>query len=137
MNPSLHRDGVSVVSPELAQSIAADWASFMEIPSEKFTLQVGSFDMLTEEAKWASTGDEYGVTIGSPENDRFIIGISDKCPPEKLEHVIIHELVHVYSFSAVGADERENMELLTDQLALMIQRLRQLEEPHDVVSGGS
>lgn len=114
-------------SPQLwdIRSRAADWADFMNITTP-FTVQYGSFDGLPEEAK--ATGDEFGATFGSPDNSQFIVCISDKCPPEKLDQVIVHELVHVHTFAQSGPDDRAAMEVATELAAQLVIQLREAED---------
>ena len=100
-----------------AKTIAAHWADVMGVTAA-FTVQTGSFDGLPEEAR--ATGDEYGATFSAPSGGEFIVCISDKCPAEKLVEVIVHELVHVHTFSQSGADVREAMEVATELAAQLV-----------------
>lgn len=103
-------------SKKLAQAIFDDWLAHMSQPT-KITLQYGSFDGLPAEAKKAATGSEFGATFGGPNNSEFVVCVSNKTPADKLEQVIVHELVHAWSFSQAGDDLRENLEMVTDALA--------------------
>lgn len=67
--------------------------------------------------------DAWAATIGNPDNTRFRIIVRPDTPWYKMEHIIAHEMVHVYSYSNCGNDLRANLELLTDQCALMMREM--------------
>lgn len=115
-----------MISQARAAVIALDWAEFMQIDAP-FNVQVGSFERLTEEAKWAQAGSDHawGITIGNRENTSFIVGINENTPESELERVIVHELVHVHTFAQSGADERAAMETATELAAQLVMQLRE------------
>jgi hypothetical protein len=98
---------------------AREWAEWMDVTAS-FTVQHGSFDGMEFPEPMRHSGHELGATFSSPDGKAFIVCISDKCPDEKLDHVIVHELVHVHTFEQSGPDEREVMETATDIAAQLV-----------------
>lgn len=113
------------------EGIARDWAEFMGITTP-FEIQVGdlsSIEGITSEAHRiiAEQGHAHGVTIGAPDNSRFIVGIDAACPADKLEQVIVHELVHVHTFAQSGNDANDAMEVATELAAGLTRQLREAD----------
>lgn len=104
-----------------------EWAEWMDVTAQ-VQVQVGSFDEMAFPEPAHRTGHELGATFSSPDGKAFIVCISDTCPPEKLDRVIVHELVHVHTFEQSGPDEREAMEVATDLAAQLVLDYRRATE---------
>lgn len=106
---------------EKVQTIVDRWRSVLAIADDlPILVQVGDVEEVAR-AYGMAYELALGFTIGNRDNTEFAICIDTKAIDDpKLEHVVVHELVHVWSFSQVGDDLRTNMEVLTDELARIL-----------------
>lgn len=107
-----------------AKRLVEKWRTYLELdPALKIEVQIGDF----RESGITSDGDKHGCTIASPDRREFIIALDPQAFGEKLEHIVVHELCHVYTIAEAGESDEAMYELAVDQLARMVQAYRELE----------
>src|ERR1700691_2490899 len=109
------------------QERVADWRKYLDLPNRlQIGVQVGD---VSEFSANAGHGDDgLAFTMGSPDNTEFELCFDPRVEGrDDLDQIVVHELVHVWSFSQCGDDPRTNMEALTDELARLIRERRQVE----------
>lgn len=104
-----------------------DWRTYLAIPeSVKIGVQIGDVRPFGE--LHGHGDDAWAFTMGNPENTEFEVCIDPRAlERDDLLQIVVHELVHVWSFSQVGDDPRENMEAVTDELARIVRERRDIE----------
>jgi hypothetical protein len=66
----------------------------------------------------------WGRTFGPADNSAAIVIIDPRCPADRFEHILVHELVHVAANSHEKLHtEEDRMEWLTDQVAILVQKV--------------
>jgi hypothetical protein len=105
---------------ERLAALALEWRKYMNIPETiKIGVQVG--DVRDFSAAAGHGDDGLAFTMSNPENTEFELCFDPRIEGrDDFEQIMVHELVHVWSFSQCGEDPRENMEAVTDELARMI-----------------
>lgn len=105
-----------------AEAILERARKFLPDPNAEIQIQVG--DLSTLQA--ADEHDGLACVILRSDNRAFIIAISPEAvnDPAGLDHVIMHEIVHVAHTMRCGDDDGETIEWLTDQLAgFLVERI--------------
>jgi len=106
---------------EKAQSILARALKVVDLEGVSIEIQVGDISHLDA----SEDHDGFACVIASPDNKAFIIAISPDAATAAagLEHIVMHEIVHVAHTMRCGDDDGETIEWLTDQLADVFTRI--------------
>lgn len=85
---------------EIVKGYVTKWVTLLdigELVDGKYTVEIGDLDELDQENGFGicDGADTYAMTYEWPDGSHYKIGIDTDCPPDKLEEVVLHRLLHV------------------------------------------